>query len=229
MMKELRQHYPSIHRIKVLFYDETDSLRFREVEVREGDALLVDSGKKLQDVLSQIDVNYHNVPSATTARSSGRPSQNAVQLSSNSHGSTGFTNFQSPDGTASMLIPTNWVASSSIPGTLVSRMTANREGQASMNLYCGGPTPLDDVVALHEAPGLLLGPADFHVAAKRAQDCNGVPGLYFEATSSLKGKERTQFVRTSAHTYSLTLYSTGFNDSDMNRLFSTMVSSLRVR
>lgn len=56
MMKELRSHYKNIHRAQVLFFSQIDPASYREVGIREGDALLIDRGTSPTEVLAQIDV-----------------------------------------------------------------------------------------------------------------------------------------------------------------------------
>jgi hypothetical protein len=56
MMKELRLHFKGIHRIRVLFFNQTDPTMYREIPIRESDVLLVDKGTPPATVLSHVDV-----------------------------------------------------------------------------------------------------------------------------------------------------------------------------
>lgn len=58
MMKEISHRYKNIHKLKVSFFDELNARQYRTVSVSAGDAMLIDSGKPVKDVLSVVDIAY---------------------------------------------------------------------------------------------------------------------------------------------------------------------------
>ncbi len=89
MMKELMQRYKTVHGIRVTFFDEVNPHHSRTVRTTEGDALLVDSGKPVHEVLALIDISYGDVRPRTTVESSKKQSNLAANPATPASGVNG--------------------------------------------------------------------------------------------------------------------------------------------
>ncbi|CAN5739280.1 hypothetical protein BH10CYA1_BH10CYA1_34630 [soil metagenome] len=239
MMKEIKQHYQSIHRIHVLFYDPRDPHKFRDVEIREGDTLLVDQGKPLSVVLSEIDVGHHTSAPPPNSVSS-RPTHSLVSSSksgqaTNSIQPLSFETFKSSDSEASVSYPKNWtVADSDGNFILFKVMTQSGTGTAIITLYrhpAVGVT-VESMADSHIAEGKAK-TKNFKEISRRIQSCNGLPALTLELSAQWSNGtdvvERAGYVRGQNHIYMLDMLSSGLNENEMNRLFQTVFSSMHIR
>lgn len=229
MMKELRQHYKSIHRIRVVFYDPANINSYRDVEVREADVLQVDMGKPLKTVLSQISVAKRTTPAAK-GRTSARASGAASRSRSGSAAGGAFKTFRSSD--ASMLYPGNWTVmadNSSLFKVGISR----KDGTATLALlrlaFPWGPS-VEALASAREAECLQKF-AGYKKRVHRAQSCNGIAGVYVEGSAPYLNSEivdRSLFLKSSNGYYTLQLQSTGMDDAEVGNIFDTALNSLRI-
>jgi|GEM_PF-6715434 len=228
MLKELRQHYGSIRRIRVFFYDPADIRSYREVSVNQAEVAQVDQGKSLQSVLSQVSVRRAAATPRATNNSVIRQSARGGKL-----GAQEYASFVSDDGDVSMLCPAGW---SNQPSSvyLIKLFTSRRTGNATLTLlrqsfeFAG--LPIEDLVNKHEAS--LKAGGGVKVRVKKSQSCGGTPGIYFEASTTIgvsEGVERSLFLRNSKGYYLLSLATVGMDDREMNTLFQTVINSLRIR
>jgi PsbP-like protein len=242
MMKELHQHYKKIHRIDVLFYDPADPKSYREVEIREGDILLVDQGKPLQEVLSQIDVAHHTsapTPNAVSLKGARQARSTTMAGHGNSlpsyNSPSGFVSFRSPDNDVSLSYPKDWIFERTDPRVILFKASiASNEGTGVLGLYrqvFEGET-LDSMVNMHQNEE-KINTKNYKAIVHRSINCNGLPGIYTEFSGVwLTGSsivERCAYVKSQNRYYMLTMITYGVNDSDMNRIFQTVLSSLRIQ
>jgi hypothetical protein len=230
MMKELRQHYKNIHRIRVVFYDPANIQSYRDVEIRESDVAQVDMGKPLQTVLSQISVAKRT---ANTARGKTSPrAAGAGQGRSGSSAQVAYETFQSANGEFSVLYPSNWRVSAE-GGVLFKVYTSRKDGNASLALlrvaFPWGPT-CEDLANAREAEYVQKF-ANYKKRVHRAQNCNGVPGVYVEGGAPFLNSEvvdRSLFLKSPKAYYTLQMQSTGMDDRELGSIFNTVMNSLRI-
>jgi hypothetical protein len=242
MMKELSQHYKKIHRIQVLFYDPADSKSYREVEIREGDKLLVDQGKPLQEVLSQIDVAHHTSappPNAASFKGAHQIRPTTIAAHGNSlpsyNSPSGFINFRSPEGDVSVSYPKDWILERTDPRVILLKVaTTTSEGMGVIGLYrhiYEGET-LDSMVNMHQSEE-KISTKNFKSIGHRSINCGGLPGIYTEFSglwpNGSSSVERCAYVKSQNRYYMLTMLTYGLNDGDMDRLFQTVLTSLRIQ
>ena len=229
MMKELRQKYKSIHRIRVLFYDPANIRSYRDVEIREGDVLQVDMGKPLKTVLAQISVAKRSA-SATTNSASRSSSRTSGSKSGSLVGA--YETYQDSNGQFSVQYPKNWTVMSE-NGALLKVYTQRRDGSASLALLRvalpWGPS-VEDLANSREAE-MLAKFAGYKKRAHRAQSCSGASGVYLEGSAHLNGSEvvdRSLFLQSHKAYYTLQMQSTGLNDAELSNIFTTVMNSLRI-
>jgi len=230
MLKEIRQHYGSIRCIRVFFYDPSNIRSYREVSVKQSDVALVDMGKPLPTVLSQVVVRR----SAGDPRSFSSASQVRQGGGVNRLGKQEYSTFVSDDGDVTMLCPQGWSnAESSI--YLVKLFTSRRAGNATLTLLRQrfefvGPS-IEALVDKHEA-SLRAGGSAVKIRVRKNQSSGGSPGIYFEASTAVgasEGVERSYFLRNAKGYYLLSLATVGMDDREMGSLFQTVCNSLRIR
>lgn len=229
MMKELRQHYKTIHRIRVVFYNPGDIHSYRDVEIREGDVVQVDMGKPLKTVLSQIGVTKRTT-SATTS-SVSKSSSRAPGARSGSLVAA-YETFRDSNGQFSVQYPSNWTVMSE-SGALLKLYTQRKDGSVSLALLRvalpWGPS-VEDLANSREAE-MLSKFAGYRQRAHRPQTCSGVNGVYLEGSASLRGGEvvdRSLFLQSHKAYYTLQMQSTGLNDAELTNIFNTVMNSLRI-
>ncbi len=229
MMKELRQHYKSIHRIRVLFYDPANIHSYRDVEIQEGDVVQVDMGKPLNTVLSQIGVAKRTT-AATKGSTSGRTSGFASRGRAGSAAAGGYKTFRNSE--ASVDFPGNWTVMAE-NNSLLKVGISRKDGNATLALlrvsFPWGPT-VEALASAREAECLQKF-AGYKKRSHRAQNCSGFPGVYVEGSAPFMNSElvdRSLFLKTPDAYYTLQMQSTGMDDSDMNTIFDAATSSLRI-
>lgn len=67
ILKDLKRHHKTIHRLSITFYDVTNPNRYRTVDVSEEQVAAVDNGRKVQEVLSQVDIVRGDATLASSA------------------------------------------------------------------------------------------------------------------------------------------------------------------
>lgn len=228
MLKELRQHYSNIHRIRVFFYDPANIRSYREVSVQQSDVAQVDMGKSLQAVLSQVAVRRVSAPVTAAGGSSSYSRQRGAIRTQE------YTNFTSQDGDLSMQCPAGWTPQ---PTNiyLVKLYTARGPSSATVTLLrqhfeFAGPS-IEDLVNKQETALLARGPG-VKIKAKRSESCGGTPGIYLEASTHIgntEGVERMLILRNPKAYFLLSMTSVGMDEREMGAVFSKMSSSLRIR
>jgi hypothetical protein len=228
MLKELRQHYSNIHRIRVFFYDPANIRSYREVSVQQSDVAQVDMGKSLQSVLSQVAVRRVSAPVTAAGGSSSYSRQRGAIRTQE------YTNFTSQDGDLSMQCPAGWTPQ---PTNiyLVKLYTARGPSSATVTLLrqhfeFAGPS-IEDLVNKQETALLARGPG-VKIKAKRSESCGGTPGIYLEASTHIgntEGVERMLILRNPKAYFLLSMTSVGMDEREMGAVFSKMSSSLRIR
>lgn len=229
MLKELRQHYSNIHRIRVFFYDPANIRSYREVSVQQSDVAQVDMGKSLQTVLSQVAVRRVSAPIASAGGSASSYSRQRGASRTQE-----YTNFTSQDGDLSMQCPAGWTPQ---PTNiyLVKLYTARGPSSATVTLLrqhfeFAGPS-IEDLVNKQETALLARGPG-VKIKAKRSESCGGTPGIYLEASTHIgntEGVERMLILRNPKAYFLLSMTSVGMDEREMGAVFSKMSSSLRIR
>lgn len=242
MMKELRQHYKSIHRIRVFFYNPDNSGRSKDVEIREADVALVDAGNPVKDVLAEIGITNHiprtraAVTAVTAAHAAAGRHTRSVASPSSSTTQGEFVRSTSADGAVSINYPRDWQVDPSEAGVALAKaFTKTKEGKITLTFYRNavpaGMT-LDGIVNLHEAQAQAIYPG-YKRIGRSDQKCAGLPGIYLEAAATapngLLTTERSEFMHDQSHFYGLTIYSYGYSDDYMNSLFNTISNSIRIR
>ncbi len=242
MMKELRRHYKSIHSIRVLFYDSTNIHRERDVEIREGDVLLVDTGKPLEEVLSQIDVNERNLVATTNAstRAQSRTTvsasqQRSMQRPPNDRISLELCGYRSTDGTVSMDYPKNWIMESpESQMSLINVAIFKSNSKAYLSLSRCPQLPGISLEQLLEHQ--LETQRQYKSArpiSRRSVNCHGLSGICMEQESELlqgiPATEKAAAFSGHKYVYLLSLYAVNMNDREMSSLFETMCNSLTIR
>lgn len=241
MMKELKEHYKSIHCIRVLFYSPENTGNFKEVEISDGAVALLDAGKPVKQVLSEIGISSPVARTMSPGASGmsvhavpGRPTK-SVALPSSTSTQGEFVKCTSADGTVSINYPRDWIADPSEPGVAVAKaFTKTKDGRITMTLYRNAVVEgmtLDSIVNQHEAQRQAACPG-YRRIRRKEENCAGLPGIYLEAAATLNGiptTERSEFLRNQTHFYGLTVISYGFSDDYMISLFNTISNSLRIR
>lgn len=229
MMKELRQHYKSIHRIRVLFYDPANISNYREVEIQGSDVAQVDMGKPLNAVLSQISVAKRTT-AATKGRTAGRTSGLASHGRGGSAAVGAYKTFRNSD--VSINFPSNWTVMAE-NNSLLKVGVSRKDGSVTIALlrvsFPWGPT-VEALASSREAECVQKF-AGYKKRVHRAQSCNGVPGVYVEGSAPFMTSEvvdRSLFLKTSDAYYTLQMQSTGMDDGEMSSVFDTALNSLRI-
>lgn len=243
MMKELRQHYKSIHRLRAVFYDPSNIRNYREVEISEADVSLVDSGRPVADVLSSIDISTRTYTPASASRNNARgPSGNGSSMSSKLNsamppitGNCEMTSFRSSEGDVTMDYPKGWATSFTEPGALIKFFNTKTNSNCSAALYkvtLPIELNLEALVTQHETEAKMKY-GNYKRSIRRQQNISGLPGIMFEASAEYqpgaKVAERSIFLRNHNTVYTLTMYSANLPDAEMNRLFQNIYTSLRIR
>jgi len=247
MMKELTQHYKSIHRIQVLFYDPRNPNSFRDIEIREGDTLLVDQGKPLSVVLSEIDVGHHTsapTPNVVPARqprvaswtlNAAAPTLGKSTSNANIGAQTSFQTFATSDGELTISYPKDWSPAASDGNfVLLNVMSQTKEGSGAIALYRHpGLGATIEALADQHAADLKAKSKNYREISRRIQTCDGQPCISTEAsgqwTNGTNVVKRAAYVKAPNHLYMLDMTSTGSNDNDMSRLFQKLFASIRIR
>ena len=239
MMKELRQHYKSITKATVLFFDPANVESYRKVEIREGDVVLVDMGKSPKEILSQISISTgtrrvqrrqgsglvsstHSGSARTRTRSS-RSAQYSIP---------GYKTYISPDKSVSMLYPADWAPSASEAGmALMKVVSTSGRCTVSIALYKQRMSLIPNLYELAEKQIELLKAryGVVKVRAKRERTINGVPGTYFEASASALGivaVDRTMILRDGQNVFRVTMYSFNGDDHELDQIFEKVVQSV---
>ncbi len=188
MMKELRQHYKSIHRIRVLFYDPANIHNYRDVEIQGGDVAQVDMGKPLNTVLSGISVAEANHTGCEEEDQQGDPLDWHHDGRGGSAAAGGYKTFRNND--ASINFPSNWIVMAE-NNSLLKVGISRKDGNATIALlrvsFPWGPT-VEALASSREAECLQKF-TGYKKRAHRAQNCSGFPGVYVEGSAPFMTSE----------------------------------------
>lgn len=230
IMKDVLQHYKTVHRINISYYDPRNPSSYRTVQVTEGDVALVDHGKPVEDVLSDLPLTSGAVAPPTPGRSqtsfSGTTFSGIPSLRTASE-TTKLTTFTSSDGSISIALPQGALTMRNPePGTLVRCINLI----VGIDVWCSDNdgTTFEKIVEMMENRCSLAYP-QWEKTKEQPYPLKGYRGIYMEGNVSATKKLRGLFVQGRNHVYTIAVTGLLKNDAQVESLFRQMIASLTIR
>lgn len=227
IMKELAQHFKTIHRLHICFFDPINPDHFRAVDVSEGDVSLVDGGKPVQEVLSQLNLTRGKLQkqqSAATAQSSTLNKSAALSP----QGPPRLAYVVSNDGDVSLLLPEQSYTTTRPSGATLIMSTSQLAQITLMRHDIGTGSTFDDVVRSCELT-VCLGLKGWHKLKEEQQSVKSLAAIYEEGTFDPGYKMRMMFIHGRSHMYLVTVMSTLKNEGQMQSILPQIISSINIK
>jgi hypothetical protein len=227
IMKELSCHFKTLHRLRINFFDPNCPDAFRAVEVSEGDIALVDGGKPVQEVLSQLPLSKGKLKQPTAQPATQPPTAKGPYMPAAAN-SMRLNAFTTSDGDISMLLPEGaHIMQNPVPGTALK--CSNSLLQISVGRHQEGiGRSFSDIVLQCELV-TVLGLRGWQKLREDHQRINSQEAFYEEGTVGAEYKLRLLIIRGRYSVYTMTMMNNIDRETLAAPLAQKIIQSITVR